>query len=137
MKTNKLQVTGVSVAQDQYRFRCLLFNASTCFTPGDTSYAALLTVTPPESVGKLDKNASIKISPNPVNGNVLSITAANTLSGNMTYKIYDNLGRLVMDGKLVNNGVTKADVTALTAGVYFVEIADEENRLERMKFTRL
>ncbi len=138
VKTTTLLVRKVSYVQNNFRFRCMLYNVGTCVSPGDTSTEAILTVTEPKSVNGVSLQNAVTIYPNPADGNDLYIKSDNAQLNNMGYNIYDKVGRVVATGKMENTGITKADISSLAAGVYFVEIlAAEQQRVSMQKFTKL
>ncbi len=136
VKTNKLTVTGVAIVQDNYSFRCVLYNAGNCIAPGDTSNAAILTVVPPETVSSIHQQELTVVYPNPVTGAELYIRTGKSGKG-IEYRITDKAGRIVGRGNINAGGVTTADVRQLAPGIYFAEILDSDgNRVTNTKFTK-
>ena len=73
----------------------------------------------------------LKIYPNPLNGNTLFLTSSNNLE--MNVKIYDVLGKEVLNGKTVNNAI---NVSNLTSGVYIVKITEADKTATRKLVVR-
>jgi hypothetical protein len=70
-----------------------------------------------------DERSNIKIYPVPTN-NQLSIQFIDSFSGNSSFSIYDQLGKVVLQGVLSSN-TTSVDLTTLSAGIYFLKIKNE------------
>lgn len=138
VKTPSLLVRKVSYVQNNFRFRCMLFNVGVCISPGDTSSEALLTVSPPQSVNNITSQEMVVIYPNPTDGTEMNIKADNLGMKDLTYNMYDKLGRVVRTGTLDNTGATKVDIANLASSVYVVEILDaEQQKISKQKFTKL
>lgn len=138
VNTKRLRVKGVSFAQNGYRFRCLLYNAGNCIAPGDTSNVAVLYVEPPQSVNNITTEGLVVVYPNPTSGNELFIQHKDNAKGAVSYTVIDKTGKVIANGKLDNSGKTKVDVSTLAAGLYIIEIHDEQNQpVDRTKFTKL
>jgi len=78
------------------------------------------------SVEEISENNDFIIYPNPVN-NVLYITTNNFLN-NKTYYITDQLGRVVLSGKLTEETI-KVNISHLTIGVYFLQLGEQTKRI--------
>lgn len=135
VKTNTLKVTGVSRAQNEYEFRCVI-SSKTCNAPSDTSNIAVLYVEPVVSVAGITNNDDIIIYPNPVT-DVLNININNKKSSE--FKIIDQYGRTVIANEF-NTNLKKVTVntSTLATGVYTIMIYDiSGNQLKKERFSRL
>jgi serine protease AprX len=74
--------------------------------------------------------SGVSVWPNPAS-DVLNISVANDLGGDMNVTVYDVQGRSVMHKSGLNNSENKIDISNLNAGVYFVDI--EQNGLRMNK----
>lgn len=138
VKTNRLNVSGVSRIQDGYQFRCEVRTSSSCNAPGDTSNFGVLYVTPPASVNGLANTSELVIYPNPV-GNELYIKTTYTQNhSGLKYKIVDKTGKALMAGNLDTGAETAIDVSRLAADIYLLEILDANGKgIATSRFTRL
>lgn len=97
----------------------------------DIGGSIITIVQPVGNVGIEDnKNNLFSISPNPVQREFI-INAADKMIGK-GYEIYDNLGRLVSQGRIIGLSTTVI-VDDLITGVYFVNIPDEGINLKLLK----
>lgn len=139
VKTDRLSVTAVAMAQNGFQFRCIIEGAGNCATAPDTSNVAILTVDPPLSITSIgSKNSDITVYPNPTSGNEIMVkTTANT--GDYQLQIIDKLGRVVSTENLsLQQGANATiQVSKLAAGVYILQFTDIETRyIENIKFTK-
>ncbi|RZK11859.1 MAG: T9SS type A sorting domain-containing protein [Flavobacterium sp.] len=81
--------------------------------------------TPPFSAG------NINVYPNPSNG-LVHINIQNTLENLSTIKLYDVLGKMIISSKSLTSKQSTLDVSALSKGIYMIEITTENN-LKQMK----
>ncbi len=77
------------------------------------------------SVAEIKENPYFKVYPNPAN-DVFTITANKFLPGS-TYFITDQLGRIVLSGKLTNE-TTKVDISQLATGVYLLQLGEQKKQ---------
>jgi hypothetical protein len=70
-----------------------------------------------------DERSSIKIYPVPTT-NQLSIQFVDSFSENVSFSIHDQLGKIVLQDVL-NSDMTSVNLTALSAGIYFLKIKNE------------
>ena len=70
-----------------------------------------------------DKRSNIKIYPVPANDQ-LSIQFTDSFAENISFSIYDQLGKVVLEGVLKSD-MTSVNLTALSAGIYFLKIKNE------------
>lgn len=135
-KSNKLTVWGVSRVQDGFKFRCEVKSGPQCNAPGDTSSFAVLSVTPPASVGSIAGEELMVLYPNPTNGDLYIKTNINT-TNDLKYKVIDKTGRTVIVGAVSNNN-TKIQVGKLASDIYLVQIIDADNNtIATSRFTKL
>ncbi|MEC5174832.1 T9SS type A sorting domain-containing protein [Chryseobacterium nepalense] len=73
-----------------------------------------------------------KIYPNPAKTEIF----IELKSSNSTASIYDSKGSLIRSGLKMTSGKNRIDVSALTSGVYFIELSDENNKVFTHKFIR-
>ncbi|UPQ76212.1 T9SS type A sorting domain-containing protein [Chryseobacterium nepalense] len=73
-----------------------------------------------------------KIYPNPAKTEIF----IELKSSNSTASIYDSKGSLIRSGLKMTSGKNRIDVSALTSGVYFIELSDENNKVLTHKFIR-
>ena len=71
VKSNKLEVTGVSRVQDNFKFRCIVRTASSCEAPGDTSNFGILFVEPATSVENITGDSKLSLYPNPTSWRII------------------------------------------------------------------
>jgi glucuronoarabinoxylan endo-1,4-beta-xylanase len=57
-------------------------------------------------------------------------------SRNATASIYDSKGSLIKLNLKMNSGKNRIDISALTSGVYFIELSDENNKVFKHKFIK-
>ena len=67
----------------------------------------------------MNNDAVISIYPNPVTGDVMTISS--NISTNANYKIVNMMGSEVANGKLNNNQIS---VATLPTGIYMIEVYD-------------
>lgn len=76
-----------------------------------------------------EKQSVLSIYPNPVNDQLTIFSQQNLLGQN--YQLFDAFGRVVMQG-VINNSSTTLNTQALSAGVYFLVIDNEVNKIEKL-----
>ncbi len=137
VKTNKLTIFGVSRAQDEFQFRCIIKGSGSCATEPDTSTFGMLYVNPPVSVNAINNDAGITVYPNPAGGNDVMIKPTAN-AGTTAYRITDKLGRIVAAGDIEHTGVTHINIANLAPGIYTVHALNSEKKItEVIRFTRL
>ena len=109
VKNDTLNITAVSLSQNNYHYRCLV-DIDSCF---EISIADKLTV----------KENEIKdyiiIFPNPSTGTI-TIKSKN-IPIDLPYDLIDAIGRKIIVGKL-NSNLTIIDISSLAQGFYFLQI---------------
>ena len=78
------------------------------------------------------KLMSCTLYPNPAH-TTLMIETENQIS---SYEIMDMTGRVMTSKQNINNNRTQANVTSLAAGMYFVKVIDNEQRIAVQKFVK-
>jgi glucuronoarabinoxylan endo-1,4-beta-xylanase len=73
-----------------------------------------------------------KIYPNPAKTEIF----IELKSSNSTASIYDSKGSLIRSGLKMTSGKNRIDISALTSGVYFIELSDENNKVFTHKFMK-
>lgn len=137
--TNKLTVSGISYAQNNFEFRCIVSTGDNCIAPGDTSGIALLLVEEPESITDVEGNKLVVLYPNPASGDELFIKPTeNIVTNSMKYIVTDKTGRTVLIGNINRAGVNKINIGALAADIYFIQLTDSDNQpIAKSKFIKL
>ena len=118
--TDELRVKGISRAQDNTEFRCVVTGSGSCAAEGDTSIAALLKVNPPASVSTINSNNFYSIYPNPTNGNKIFLKSSEKIEI-CNYSIYNKLGQTLITGT-VSDINEEIDIAQLSKDVYFLKI---------------
>jgi len=139
VKKDRLTVSGVSRVQDGFQFRCIVMGSGSCAVEPDTSNFGVLYVNPAVSVENIAANNTISVIPNPATGNsvTISATGAYGIAGNM-YRVVDKTGRVVAEGKLDRNAGAVINITQLAAGLYNVQVIDNEGATSaQAKFIKL
>lgn len=139
VKTSKLKVSGVSYAQNNFEFRCIVSTGDNCIAPGDTSNIGLLIVQEPESIVDIEGNKLVVLYPNPASGDELFIKPTeNIVTNTIKYVVTDKTGRTVLIGNINRAGVNKINIGSLAADVYFMQLMDESNQpIAKSKFIKL
>lgn len=137
VKTNRLNIIGVSRAQDGFQYRCIIKGSGSCATEPDTSNFGILYVNPAVSVNGIGSNDEFILYPNPAPGNSIIIKTPH--HGNTTkYQVTDKLGRIVTSGIISNSGVTAIDITNIIPGIYAVQLFDQNTKsTSALRFTKL
>ncbi len=139
VNTANLTVSGVTEAQSGFQFRCIIQGSGGCAAEPDTSTTAILNVLPPLGIGNITKVES-SIYPNPVSGTTINVTVNYSGKSNLKYKVISSVGQVVVEGDMKNNQGynTEISVEGLNAGIYTVQITDDNNNnVETMKFTKI
>jgi len=140
VKTDRLQITGVARAQNEFQFRCIVSGSGTCAVTPDTSDFGVLYVEPAVSVKDIITDNSVTIFPNPAKGDEIIIKTEEAISSYLSkYAITDKMGRTLSVGNLVGTGnATTVNISKLSADVYFIQVMDKDNAVVKsIKFTRL
>lgn len=74
-----------------------------------------------------DKNILVQVSPNPFNESIFVLNKSN--NGNLTYKLMDAQGKIVMSG-LTESISYRINTTDLSSGVYFFTLFNESNQTQ-------
>ena len=111
--TQDLNISFVQFFQNNTQYRCILTGQTNC---SDTSEVAISTVEGDASLEELKQQ--ITISPNPTT-NLITIQSESLL--NNKFKIYDQQGREVMNGKLTGKN-TEVSLGKLSRGTYTIQV---------------
>jgi hypothetical protein len=98
-------------------FRCII-NSGTC---SDTSNIAVLTVNNNVGINEFTQDNLFSIFPNPAQS-VINVKADSKLIGSV-YSIYDNIGKVVLTGKL-NSENTAIELGNLSGGIYMFSVRE-------------
>lgn len=139
VKTSKLTVHSATRAQNEYRFRCVVYSGTACIAPGDSSAVAVMYVNPTTSVqGLTNHDGSVVVYPNPAGGNSVFLQVDGF--GNyeqLRFRITDQAGKVISIGN-VTKGNTEVDIHALPKGMYYLELVDSNRMLLSVnKFIRM
>ncbi len=87
----------------------------------------------PSAVQSVDDSNEIEIGPNPFNGNVQVILSGSLMENSSLSKvlIYDTAGRIVYRGSLSADSNNSIDLSHLSAGLYFMELAGDDLRFRK------
>jgi hypothetical protein len=81
----------------------------------------------------------LQVTPNPVQTTTKISCNTATVEGNVNFKVFNNIGQLVQQGTVLNanlqNGI-EVDLSARSAGVYFIEVADVTGKLNTAKIVK-
>lgn len=137
VKTDQINVKGVSRAQNEFQFRCIIAGSGSCAVDPDTSEIALLYVNFPASINDFGSDATITMYPNPVTAEtaVLKVTGIKEAT---SYTIIDKAGRIVSNGVIDTKGTTNLNLSNLHADTYHLQVSDNQGvAIKTLKFTKL
>jgi len=81
----------------------------------------------------------LQVTPNPVQNTTKISCHTATVDGNVNFKVFNNIGQLVQQGTVLNanlhNGI-EVDLSARSAGVYFIEVADVTGKVNTAKIVK-
>ncbi len=140
VKTNLLFLKGISFAQNNFQFRCLVSGSGSCKSTPDTSNFAVLSVEPPASVKDIITESSISLYPNPAKGNEVVISTESFVASYLgTYTVTDKTGKTISVGNMsVDGKPTTVNISKLSSDIYFVQVMDKDNVIVKsLKFTKL
>ena len=98
-------------------FRCIISSGS-CI---DTSDVAVLTVNNNVGINETLQDNLFTVFPNPAQ-NIINVKADSKLIGQLYY-IYDNMGRIVLTGKLSSENTT-IELGNLSGGIYMLSVRE-------------
>lgn len=105
------------------------YNGACPFEP-QAVYSTSFSTCDINSVADLSSNEFIKISPNPVNDELLINTSLNTKD----FVVIDNLGRVILSGSLFNKQVI--NTSNLADGLYTIKLSDKMGNIYQSKFIK-
>ena len=115
--TNTLTVSNVTLSNNNQPFRCLVSSGS-C---SDTSNVAILTVNNNVGINETSQDNLFSVFPNPAQS-IINVKADSKLIG-AVYSIYDNMGKIVLTGKL-NSQNTTIELGNLSGGIYMFSVGE-------------
>jgi hypothetical protein len=121
-QNDTLLVSNVTLTNNNQNFRCIVKSGS-CM---DTSKIAVLTVNNKVGVNKISQTNSFSVYPNPTQ-NIINVKADSKLIGGV-YSIYDNMGRVVLTGKIHAENTT-IELGSISDGVYSFNIGGNMNQI--------
>ena len=117
-----LTVSNVALSNNNQPFRCII-NSGTC---SDTSNFAVLTVNNNLGIYETLQGNLFSVYPNP-SQSIVNVKADIKLMGEV-YTIYDNTGKIVLNGKL-NSQNTTIELGNLSGGIYMLSVGENLNKL--------
>ncbi len=83
-------------------------------------------------------NSDVKMYPNPVNSDYLYVELPELIAGDVTVTIYDTQGRKVSESAFnnLNTKSLKIDQLNLSSGMYILQINNEQNTYDNIKFVK-
>lgn len=112
-----LTVSNATMSNNNQPFRCIISSGSCA----DTSDIAVLTVNNNVGINEISQDNLFSVFPNPTQSSI-NIKADIKLMGEV-YTIYDNIGRVVLTGKL-NTPNTTIELSNLSGGAYVFRIGE-------------
>lgn len=110
-------------------YRCIV--TGLC-APAVTSGNAVLYMTwANDGVANVAKEVDVRLYPNPVTGSELNLVIADAVSRNLSVKITNNFGSLLVNQNVTldNGNAATINIGDLAAGVYNLQVADKDNNL--------
>ena len=100
--------------------------------------ASLATITPlpplPDAVTSVIAKSSWSVYPNPAHS-LLYITTSGPAYAGTSITMYNTLGQLISTTQTNNTNLTTIDISALTAGVYYL-LCKSGNQVQNVKFIK-
>jgi hypothetical protein len=112
-----LTVSNVTLTNNNQPFRCIVSSGS-C---SDTSAVAVLTVNNNVGINETSQDKLFAVFPNPAQS-VINVKSDGKLIGSV-YSIYDNIGKVVLSGKL-NAESTTIELGNLSGGIYMFSVGE-------------
>jgi Concanavalin A-like lectin/glucanases superfamily/Secretion system C-terminal sorting domain len=112
-----LDIANVTLSNNNQPFRCIVSSGS-C---SDTSAVAILTVLNNTGINEVSQSNLFSVYPNPANSQI-NVKADAKLLGSV-YNIYDNVGKVVLSGK-INSENTVIELGNLSGSIYLFSIGE-------------
>jgi hypothetical protein len=81
-----------------------------------------------------ENNLETKVFPNPFS-NEINIVSVSALPEKFQYRIFDNSGRVCLEGKMENEN-KRLDVSSLESGIYFLELFSTDEKISILKIIK-
>jgi len=89
----------------------------------------------PESVPNIERNSSIRSSPNPFNNSTI-LELDDNVQLPCSFTIYDIAGRTIKEKQTINNRSVLIDVSDINAGIYIIQLTDKERNVYTTKLLK-
>ncbi len=119
VNTDVLTISNLTISQNNTLYRCLVIENSTC---SDTSEVALLTVVNNVGINEFVQDNLFSVYPNPTHSQI-NVKADAALLGSV-YNVYDNLGKVVLSGKIIAEN-TVIEFGNLSRGIYMFSVGEK------------
>jgi hypothetical protein len=86
-------------------------------------------------IDEIETNIVLTAYPNPADNHVVLETSAPGGLENVSYKMFDNQGRLVKEGR-ISSAQTKIDITSLIRANYFLKVTKENQLIKTFKIIK-
>jgi hypothetical protein len=112
-----LTIANTTLSNNNQPFRCIISSGSCT----DTSNVAVLTVNNNTGINEVSQSNLFSVYPNPANSQI-NVKADAKLLGSI-YTVYDNIGKLVLTGK-INSENTVIELGNLSGGIYLFSVGE-------------
>ena len=112
-----LDIANVTLSNNNQPFRCIISSGSCT----DTSAVVVLTVVNTVGINEASQSNLFSVYPNPANSKINVMADAKLLGS--VYTIYDNVGKVVLSGK-INSENTVIDLGNLSGGIYLFSVGE-------------
>jgi hypothetical protein len=129
-KTSKLTINRATYALNGTYYRCLLEETGSCNYSDTTTDTVRLWIDAPTSVTSIGADNSFMIYPNPVEGGQLYIQTKDAVNESIHFVLTNSVGEIVAQQDLnFNNGTASINVSALSPGVYIIQLTNKEHSI--------
>ena len=112
-----LTIANTTLSNNNQPFRCIVSSGSCT----DTSAVAVLTVINNVGINEVSQSNLFSVYPNPANGQINVMADAKLLGS--VYNVYDNVGKIVLSGK-INSENTVINLGNLLGGIYLFSVGE-------------